>query len=150
MNGIVKRRGGLMPGRRRRSAGFTLIELMIVITIIFILVGIAAARYDRSVQRAKEATLKTEATEWFSARKRRKTNNAAGRRPGAMPGFRRKDSDQRFVCWFNAGRNAVFTATGRRYDHSADPHHWDPEMISRIHLGEQQADRSDQTPILAA
>jgi putative transposase len=61
-----------------------------------------------------EATLKTEATEWFSAGKRRKTNNAAGRRPGAMPGFRRKDSDQRFVCWFNAGRNAVFTATGRR------------------------------------
>jgi general secretion pathway protein G len=66
MNGIVKRRGGLMPGRRWRcghrhgSAGFTLIELMIVITIIFILVGIAAARYDRSVQRAKEATLKTD------------------------------------------------------------------------------------------
>jgi general secretion pathway protein G len=52
----------LEPGRRQRprSAGFTLIELMIVITIIFILVGIAAARYDRSVQRAKEATLKTD------------------------------------------------------------------------------------------
>ena len=49
-------------GRRKRSrlGGFTLIELMIVITIIFILVGIAAARYDRSVQRAKEATLKTD------------------------------------------------------------------------------------------
>jgi putative transposase len=61
-----------------------------------------------------EATLKTEATDWFSAGKRRKTNKAAGRRPGAMPGFRRKDSDQRFVCWFNAGRNAVFTKTGRR------------------------------------
>jgi general secretion pathway protein G len=54
---------GLGSGRRRRmgpGAGFTLIELMIVITIIFILVGIAAARYDRSVQRAKEATLKTD------------------------------------------------------------------------------------------
>jgi general secretion pathway protein G len=52
----------LEPGRRQRPwcAGFTLIELMIVITIIFILVGIAAARYDRSVQRAKEATLKTD------------------------------------------------------------------------------------------
>jgi general secretion pathway protein G len=51
-----------LSGRRRRMrhAGFTLIELMIVITIIFILVGIAAARYDRSVQRAKEATLKTD------------------------------------------------------------------------------------------
>jgi putative transposase len=61
-----------------------------------------------------EATLKTEATDWFSASKRRKTNAAAGRRPGAMPGFRRKDCDQRFVCWFNGGRNAVFTKTGRR------------------------------------
>ncbi|MDD4865693.1 MAG: transposase [Mycobacterium sp.] len=61
-----------------------------------------------------EATLKTEATDWFSAAKRRKTSAAAGRRAGAMPGFRRKDSDQRFVCWFNGGRNAVFTKTGRR------------------------------------
>ena len=43
-----------------RDRGFTLIELMIVITIIFILIGIAAARYDVSVQRAKEATLKTD------------------------------------------------------------------------------------------
>ena len=47
-------------GKRLRYGGFTLIELMIVITIIFILIGIAAARYDRSVQRAKEATLKTD------------------------------------------------------------------------------------------
>jgi putative transposase len=31
-----------------------------------------------------------------------------------MPGFRRKDSDRRFVCWFNGGRNAVFAKTGRR------------------------------------
>src|ERR1700675_1709219 len=44
--------------RRGRSFGFTLIELMIVITIIFILIGIAAGRYDRSVIRAREATLK--------------------------------------------------------------------------------------------
>ena len=56
--------GECVSGGRRRlrfgNGGFTLIELMIVITIIFILVGIAAARYDRSVQRAKEATLKTD------------------------------------------------------------------------------------------
>ncbi len=40
------------------EAGFTLIELMIVITIILILIGIAAGRYEKSVQRAREATLK--------------------------------------------------------------------------------------------
>ena len=43
---------------RERGFGFTLIELMIVITIIFILLGLAAGRYDRSVVRAREATLK--------------------------------------------------------------------------------------------
>jgi general secretion pathway protein G len=41
----------------RRVHGFTLIELMIVITIILILIGIAAPRYDKSVTRAKEAKL---------------------------------------------------------------------------------------------
>jgi general secretion pathway protein G len=45
-----------------RAAGFTLIELMIVITIILILIGMAAGRYDRSVQRAREATLKQDLT----------------------------------------------------------------------------------------
>jgi general secretion pathway protein G len=44
--------------RRVPRFGFTLIELMIVITIIFILLGLAAGRYDRSVARAREATLK--------------------------------------------------------------------------------------------
>jgi general secretion pathway protein G len=41
-----------------RGAGFTLIELMIVITIILILIGMAAQRYERTVQHAREATLK--------------------------------------------------------------------------------------------
>ena len=40
------------------AAGFTLIELMIVISIIMILIGIAAVQYQKSVQRAREATLK--------------------------------------------------------------------------------------------
>jgi general secretion pathway protein G len=47
--------------RTRRSvlceAGFTLIELMIVITIILILIGMAAGRYDKSVLKANEAVL---------------------------------------------------------------------------------------------
>lgn len=39
------------------TAGFTLIELMVVVTIILILASVAAVRYDRSVQSAKEAAL---------------------------------------------------------------------------------------------
>ncbi len=47
-----------MPPRGEGCAGFTLIELMIVITIIFILLGMAAGNYVRSVTRAREASLK--------------------------------------------------------------------------------------------
>jgi general secretion pathway protein G len=43
--------------QRRGTRGFTLLELMIVITIILILLTMGAARYDRSVLRAKEAAL---------------------------------------------------------------------------------------------
>jgi general secretion pathway protein G len=49
------------PGQRKFAvfeAGFTLIELMIVITIILILIGMAVPRYERIVQHSKEAVLK--------------------------------------------------------------------------------------------
>jgi general secretion pathway protein G len=42
----------------RKSRGFTLIELMIVMSIILILVSIAAPIYSQSIVRAKEAVLK--------------------------------------------------------------------------------------------
>ncbi len=42
------------------EAGFTLIELMIVVSIIVILIGIAAMKYDRVVQHSKEAVLRTD------------------------------------------------------------------------------------------
>jgi len=41
-----------------RTRGFTLIELMIVITIILILIAIAAPNYRTSIVRAKEAVLR--------------------------------------------------------------------------------------------
>jgi general secretion pathway protein G len=51
--------GRSTPTRRRLAvAGFTLLELMIVVTIILILAGIAAVRYEKSVLRAREATLR--------------------------------------------------------------------------------------------
>ena len=48
-----------MTAKRQGEKGFTLIELMIVISIIFILLGMAIGRYDIAVQRAREAALKT-------------------------------------------------------------------------------------------
>lgn len=44
--------------RRARHAGFTLIELMIVVTIVLILVSIAAPIYRNSIIRAKESVLR--------------------------------------------------------------------------------------------
>jgi general secretion pathway protein G len=46
------------PSRRFPSPGFTLLELMIVITIILILLALAAGNYQRSILRSKEAALK--------------------------------------------------------------------------------------------
>jgi len=44
--------------RRRPEAGFTLIELMVVMAIIVILAGIGVASYTNSITRSKEAVLK--------------------------------------------------------------------------------------------
>src|SRR5258708_21302307 len=61
---LVEIRTGWQSLRKSRAglcnAGFTIIELMIVISIILILIGIAAAKYDQVVLRSKEAVLKTD------------------------------------------------------------------------------------------
>ncbi len=48
------------PPRRRavRRSGFTLIELMVVMTIVSLLLSLAAPRYFRSIERSKETVLK--------------------------------------------------------------------------------------------
>jgi len=55
-------RGGYQRDRRftpsPAQVGFTLLELMIVISIIFILIGMAAGMYMQSIRHAREAVLK--------------------------------------------------------------------------------------------
>ncbi|HEY6765835.1 MAG TPA: prepilin-type N-terminal cleavage/methylation domain-containing protein [Candidatus Sulfotelmatobacter sp.] len=48
----------LRQARRRRSQGFTLLELMIVISIIMILMAIAIPVYNQSIVRSREAVLR--------------------------------------------------------------------------------------------
>ncbi|MFB3829280.1 MAG: type IV pilin protein [Bryobacteraceae bacterium] len=48
----------IQSGRLRRLAGFTMIELMIVMSIVVILISIAVPLYQRSIVRAKESILK--------------------------------------------------------------------------------------------
>jgi general secretion pathway protein G len=43
---------------RQRDRGFTLIEMMIVISLILILISIAVPAYNRAILRAKESTLR--------------------------------------------------------------------------------------------
>jgi general secretion pathway protein G len=47
-----------LPSGRGRRAGFTLIELMVVLAIVALLVMLAAPRYMGSVDRARESALK--------------------------------------------------------------------------------------------
>jgi len=47
----------MLNGDRRARRGFTLIEMMIVMSIIVILIGIAVPFYQKSITRAKETVL---------------------------------------------------------------------------------------------
>jgi general secretion pathway protein G len=49
-----------MVNRKNKAAGFTIIELMIVMSIILILLGIAIPNYRQSIIRARESVLKND------------------------------------------------------------------------------------------
>ncbi len=53
----------MSPGRRR-ARGFTLIEMIIVFTLIGILVGLALPEYKYSLRKARETVLKTDLFEF--------------------------------------------------------------------------------------
>ncbi len=48
----------MAASRKKRSRGFTLIELMIVISIVLILVSVALPAYNQSIVRARESVLR--------------------------------------------------------------------------------------------
>jgi len=52
-----------IPMRRRRSGGFTLIELMIAVAIVAILVSIAYPAYDDSVRKSRRGQVKADMAE---------------------------------------------------------------------------------------
>lgn len=61
------------------------------------------------------STERVENTEWWAANKRRRTLRKNHRNPGGMPRFRKRRADQRFVCWYNGGRNATYTQVNRHH-----------------------------------
>ena len=65
MKTIYRKKGD--GNRRRSAAGFTLLEVLIVATIIVILATISAARYEQAVVRAHEAALTQDLAEMNKA-----------------------------------------------------------------------------------
>jgi general secretion pathway protein G len=55
---LTTRASGLRPGAKRRQRGFTLIEMLIVISIIAILLSVAVPQYQKSIAVARESVLR--------------------------------------------------------------------------------------------
>ena len=50
--------GDSVSGRRKQNAGFTLVELLIVMTIIGVLMMVAVPRFESAIRMAREAALR--------------------------------------------------------------------------------------------
>ena len=55
-----RKTGARKLGAGAMQNGFTMIEMMIVVMIILILLGIAAGRYEKTIQRSRETVLKSD------------------------------------------------------------------------------------------
>src|SRR5690242_11599361 len=78
MNLILAKRPTVFPRAAKRSRGFTMMELMVVIAIILVLIGMAAGRYEKSVVRAREAVLKQDLQTMRNAIQQYTLDKAAG------------------------------------------------------------------------
>ena len=101
--------------RRALAAGFTLIELMIVMTIVVILVSIAVPLYQKSIMRAKESVLKNNlftmrtVIDEYTYDKQKAPQTLAGPGERGLPARRARGSDDRqqhLLAGHHGGRHA--------------------------------------------
>jgi prepilin-type N-terminal cleavage/methylation domain-containing protein len=105
-----------VSSRVLRHAGFTLIELMIVLAVVAILAGVALPQYNEYVVRSQLSTATGTLKEVRARMEQRYADNRAyteGAGGCAIPNFLHADSGFNFTCVpANGGQSFVFTASG--------------------------------------
>lgn len=110
--------GGLtVAGQARRTAGFTLIELMIGVAVVAVLAGIAVPQYGDYVLRGQIVSGTASLKEARTRMEQRYADNRSYIVPAgttcAVPAFTHPDNGFSYTCALNnAGQGFVFTATG--------------------------------------
>lgn len=97
---------------RKQNAGFTLIELMIVVAIIGILAAIAIPNFVRFQARSKQSEVKANLKSWFTAEKTFYSEKDRYSINGALIGFA-PEKNNRYKYWLNASCGTTWQrATG--------------------------------------